>query len=354
MKGLLLKKIKIRCQRLLLRADLCPETNTSIMRKTLLIIALFYSLPLFAQEEELKKNTEKLTPAKADTVQGWKTGGMGSLTFAQVSLTNWAAGGQNSIAFNGALNLFANYKKGHSTWDNNLDLGFGMVRQGLDDVRKSDDRIDFSSKYGRQAFKSKYWYYAAMVNFRTQFAPGYTYPNDSVQISRFMAPAYTTIAMGLDYKPIPNLTLFLAPVTGKITMVNDQTLADAGAFGVAKAEYDTAGTKTKDGSRIRYEFGGYLKFTYKADIGKNATYTTRLDLFSNYIERPQNIDIMWENNLVVKVGKYIGVTFSTLLLYDDDVEVAVDSNDDGVNDAMGPRIQFRQIFGVGFSYKFAK
>lgn len=320
----------------------------------LFFIAVIWSPAAFAQEAELKKNTEKLAPVKADTIKGWKTGGMGSLTFAQVSLTNWAAGGQNSVAFNGALNLYANYKKEHITWDNNLDMGFGLVRQGLEDVRKSDDRIDFSSKFGHQAFQSSKWYYAMMLNFRTQFAPGYTYPNDSVVISRFMAPGYTTLAAGLDYKPIPNFTAFLAPVTGKITFVNDQVLADQGAFGVEPAEYDTAGVKTKNGSRIRYEFGGYFKLTYKKDFGKTATYMTRIDLFSNYLTNPQNIDIMWENNLVIKVGKYIGVTFSTLLLYDDDVEVAVDSNDDGVNDAIGPRIQFRQIFGVGFSYKFAK
>ena len=308
----------------------------------------------FAQEDELKKNAEKVKPTSADTTQGWKTGGMGSLTFAQVSLTNWAAGGQNSSAFNSALNLFANYKKGHISWDNNLDMGFGLVRQGLDDLRKSDDRIDFSSKFGRQAFQSQKWYYAMMLNFRTQFAPGYNYPNDSVQISKFLAPGYTTLAIGLDYKPIKNMTIFLAPLTSKVTIVNDQILADAGAFGVNAAEYDTAGVKTKDGSKIRYELGGYLKFNYKTDIGKSATYITRLDLFSNYLHNPQNIDVMWENNLVIKVGKYIGVTFSTLMIYDDDVEVAVDRNSDGVNDGIGPRLQFRQIFGVGFSYKFAK
>lgn len=323
-----------------------------MIKHILLLAAVLFSGLVLGQEDELKKNAQKLTPGKTDTIQGWKKGGSSSLTFSQVSLTNWAAGGQNSIAFNGALNVYANYKKGHNTWDNNLDLGFGLVRQGLADVRKSDDRIDFSSKFGKQAFGKQNLYYATLFNFRSQFAPGYNYPNDSVVISRFLAPGYFTLALGLDYKPVKNMAIFVAPLTGRITVVNDQLLADNGAFGVEKATYDTAGVKITNGKRTFSEFGGYLKFTYKFDIGKSTTYSTRLDIFSNYLRNPQNLDIMWDNNLVIKVSKYIGVTFSALMIYDDDTNIAVDTNSDGVVDGEGPRLQFRQIFGVGFSYKF--
>lgn len=323
----------------------------------LIILVLIYCLSinynLFAQEEELKSNVETLKPKELDTLDGWKKGGTSTLTFAQVSLSNWASGGQNSVSLNSALNLFANLKRGHALWENNLDLGFGLVKQNGESVKKSDDRIDFSSKYGRKIGESKTLYYAGFMSFRSQFAPGYNYPNDSVKISNFLAPAYTLIALGIDYKPIENLTLFFAPLTGKITFVNNQTLADAGAFGVEPAIYDTSGVKITNGKKIRYEFGGYVRALYKWEISKSAVFTTKLELFSNYVNNPQNIDVQWETNLLVKVGKYIGMTFGTLLIYDHDVMIAVDNNGDGLAAEQGPRVQFRQLFGLGFSYKFS-
>lgn len=319
------------------------------------IICLFLTFyNAFGQEEELKKNADVLKAKKLDTLDGWKRGGTSTVTFSQVSLTNWASGGQNSIALNSAVNLYANLKKGHALWENNLDLGFGLVKQNSESVRKSDDRIDLSSKYGRKIGQSKTLYYAGYLSFRSQFAPGFNFPNDSVIISNFLAPGYSLIALGLDYKPADNFTLFLAPLTGKITIVNDRTLADAGAFGVEAATYDSTGTKLTSGKKIRYEFGGYLRMNFKWEISKSAAFSTRLELFSNYVKEPQNIDIQWETNLSVKLGKYIGMTFGTLLIYDHDVMLTVDSNGDGIAAEQGPRVQFRQLFGLGFAYKFDK
>ena len=85
------------------------------------------------------------------------------VTLAQTSLTNWAAGGQNSVSVNGILSLFANYKEDRSVWNNSLDIGYGLLKQGEDEAfRKTDDKIDFLSKYGQEAFKP--FYYAAMLN----------------------------------------------------------------------------------------------------------------------------------------------------------------------------------------------
>lgn len=319
-----------------------------------LIFLLLISYNAFSQEEELKNNTESLKAKKLDTLDGWKRGGAGSLTFAQISFSNWAAGGQNSIALNSAANFFANLKRGHALWENNLDLGFGLVKQNSENVRKSDDRLDFSSKYGRKIGQSKTLYYAGYLSFRSQFAPGYNYPNDSIKISNFLAPGYSLIALGFDYKPVDHLTIFMAPLTGKITFVNDVTLADAGAFGVTPATYDSLGVRLTPGKKIRYELGGYFRLNYKWEINKSATFVTRLELFSNYVKQPQNIDVQWETNLMVKLGKYIGMTMGTLLIYDHDIMLAVDNNGDGIKNEQGPRAQFRQIFGLGFTYKFVK
>lgn len=320
------------------------------MLKKILILLLLFSISnnvIKAQTTELEDDLKKQSK---DSLDGWKTGGVFSLNITQVSLTNWAGGGQNSISVNGIMSLFANLKKGNSTWDNSLDLGYGIVKQGSDNVRKTDDKIDFMSKYGQKA--TKHWYYAGLVNFKSQFAAGYNYPDDSTEISNFLAPAYVLSAIGMDYKPNDNFTLFLAPLTMKTTIVNVQTLANAGAYGVEKAEYDNLGNILKKGKNIRSEYGGYLRGIFKKDIMENINFQTKLELFSNYAEEPTHIDVNWEVLIAMKVNKYISATISTQLIYDHDVDIAVDSNNDGIVDRVGPRTQFKEVLGIGLNYKF--
>lgn len=120
----------------------------------------------------------------------------------------------------------------------------------------------------------------------------------------------------------------------------DEALSDAGAFGVDM------------GSTMRSEIGGYLRVQFKSDIAKNINYTTRLDLFSNYMNNPGNIDVNWENILTMKVNEFISANFMTHLIYDDDIKVAVDRDGDGITEGTGTRLQFKQLFGAGFNYKF--
>lgn len=308
------------------------------MKKIILSLFLLFTLSSIAQT--------------ADTIKYWKKGGLVSINFSQASFTNWAAGGENSLSGIAIFNTFANYKKDKNTWDNSLDLAYGLLQSGISALRKNEDKIDLSSKYGRYAFL-EHWYYSALINFKSQFADGYNYPNDSVVISRFMAPAYLLGAIGIDYKPNSYLSLFISPVTSKTTFVNDQRLADAGAFGVDKAEYDSIGVKIKDGKLVRTELGGYLRFAYKKDIVKNVNFATKLELFSNYIENPQNIDVNWEVLIGMKVNKYLTANISTQLIYDHDIPVPVEREINGVKEmGTGPRLQFKEVLSVGFSYKF--
>jgi hypothetical protein len=297
----------------------------------------------FGQVTEGEKN---LRTQSTDTLQGWKTGGVVSINLAQTSLTNWAAGGQNSFAVNGMFSGFANYKMGKSVWDNSLDLGYGLLKQGNEDFRKTDDKIDFLSKYGREAFKN--FYYAALLNFKTQFSPGYNYPDATNKISDFFSPAYLLIALGLDYKPNAYFSAFLAPLTAKFTFVNDQTLSGLGAFGV------------NPGETSRSEIGGYFRAIYtkndfKSEFLKNISFTTKIDLFSNYTENPQNVDVNWEILLAMKVNKYLSVNFNTQLIYDDNIQIPVDKNGNGTMEAgesIRSMVQFKEILGVGLSLKF--
>ncbi len=319
------------------------------MKNTALIVTLLCTATLsFAQSTE-KETKEK--SASSDTTKNWKIGGTMGVNLTQVSLTNWAAGGQNSISANGLFSVFANYAKGKVSWENRLDLGYGTNKQGKNaSWWKTDDKIDFTSKYGQKA--SEKWHYTGLLNFRTQLAPGFNYPDDSTKISDFLAPGYVIGALGMDYKPNAHFTAFISPLTSKTTIVNSQVLADAGAFGVAPATVDGLGNILTPGENVRNEFGGYLRLFYKRDVMENINLESKLDLYSNYLDNPGNIDVNWEVLIAMKVNKYISATISTQLLYDDDIDIAIDSNDDGITDASGPRVQFKEVLGVGLLYKF--
>lgn len=299
---------------------------------------------------QITDKEEHLKTISADTLDGWKFHGLTALNLSQVGLTNWAAGGQSSIAVNGIVSLTADWKNGPSTWNNSLDLGYGILRQGnkvlvtTGKFIKTDDKIDLFSKYGRKA--SEHWYYAGLINFNTQSTPGFSYPNDSVRISKFMAPAYLLGAIGMDYKRGDVFTVFMAPLTMKMTFVNDDSLAYHGAYGVEAAQFDDLGALISTGKKFRAEYGGYVRLMFKKTFMENVTLTSKLSLFSNYANNPQNIDINWENLLELKVNKFISATITTHLIYDDDIQI---TDSDG---KIGPRTQFKEVIGVGFSYKF--
>jgi hypothetical protein len=315
-------------------------------RKFISIVILFSIFSLIASSQIT--DVEKTVRSKvADSTQGWKRGGVISINLAQTSLTNWTAGGQNSFAVNGLLSTFVNYRMNKSVWVNSLDLGYGLLKQGATGYRKTDDKFDFLSKFGYEAFKN--FYYAALLNFKTQMAPGYKYTDTGREtISDLFSPAYLLAALGLDYKPSDHFSAFIAPLTGKITFVNNKNLSDAGAFGV------------KPGEKSFSEFGGYVRAIYtrndfKNEFLKNVTFTTKIDLFSNYLKNPQNIVVNWETLIAFKVNKFISANINTQLVYDDKIMIPSDRNGiNGIEPGEGVRskVQFKEILGVGFSYNF--
>lgn len=305
--------------------------------KTIFLFA-FLMLPIIDMSSQVTEAEKQLKTQVADTVMGWKKGGVININTSQTSLTNWAAGGQSSVSVNGLLSLHAHNKKEKSLWENYLDLGYGSLKQKGGDWWKTDDRIDLTSKYGLKAAKNLY--YAALLNFKTQMDAGFNYPNDSVKISDFLSPGYLLLALGIDYVPGKNFTVYFAPFTYKLTMVSDDVLADAGAFGVDPGEHSKS------------EFGGYLRTSFQKDLMENITLQTKLDLFSNYLKNFGNIDVSWETLLSMKVNKFISATISTHLLYDHDITIKKERKDGEDPDEYNSRIQFKEVLAVGLSMKF--
>lgn len=291
-------------------------------------------------------------PLEPDSLKKWNHSATTALNFSQASFSNWSAGGQSSVSATGLLKLSMSYKDPTKIWDNHLDVAFGVIRQGdLGTFAKSDDRIELNSSYGRIAFKS--WYYNMSVNFKSQAAKGYKSPDDSTLISDFLAPAYSTVSIGLSYKSTNDeLHAQVLPLSGKLTYVNNQYLADEGAFGVDGAEYNNAGLLISSGSKIRSEFGGTLKLHYKSKLWENVTIDTKVSLFSNYKDQAGSIDVDWQLLLLMKINKYLSANITTHLIYDEDVSIALDLDSNGVFESSGPRVQFKELFGLGLSFSF--
>jgi hypothetical protein len=270
-----------------------------------------------------------------DTIPNtWKKGGIYGINISQGSLSNWAAGGDDfSLSINSVLSLFAFYKKDKHSWDNTFDFNLGYVNTTSLGSRKNDDRIDLLSKYG-YALNSKL-NVAGLVNMRSQLFKGYTYDGDGIRTlsSSFLSPAYILVSPGLDYKPNSDLSIFVSPVTARWTIVKDDSLSKAGAYGV------------NPGKHSNTEFGAFASINYFKEFNKNITYKSRLDLFSNYKRKPKNVDLYFTNILNVKLSKLLSLTWSVDMIYDDDVRLFGANND-------GAALQLKSLVGIGFLANF--
>ncbi len=299
------------------------------------LLSFFTVFPGISQVTDKEKDVRT---QHSDTLLGWKAGGSFGLTFSQSAYSNWSGGGDNAISGISDLNLFLKKIGKNSAWENTLQIRYGMQQIKNNDLNKTDDFLNFTSKYGYKA--SDHWYYSALVTFTTQMTPGYSSDDANLKISNFMAPAYLFVAAGFDYKLKDYLSVFISPLTSKSIFVLDRALSDSGSFGVTP------------GNSVRSEFGGYIKFFFKHDIVKNVNFQTKLNLFTNYLDKPQNIDVFWEVLLEMKINKFLSANILTNMLYDDNTHVKYDSNGDGILDREGPKLQFKEIFGLGINVSF--
>ncbi len=310
------------------------------MNKKIIIALFLCSLAFYSKSQ----NT--------DTTSYWQVGGVSALTFSQVSLTNWAAGGQNSAAINFHYGMFMDHNKDRLKWHNSLNIAYGLIKQGSNDFEKSDDKIDVHTKIGYQinTANSK-WFFSALMDFKTQFAEGFDPEDNETLISDFMAPGYLVIGTGIDYHPSEFLSFSYVPITGKFTFVRVQELADNGDYGVTPATFDDNGNKLTDGENSRAELGSFFRAKYH-----KGNYESRLELFTNYLENFGDVDINWQNALVMQITKVLSTNFFTQLIYDKDIQIGADDNGDGqILEADGEfrdRVQFKSVIGVGLAFQF--
>jgi hypothetical protein len=300
----------------------------------------------------------------ADTVKPkpieklWKVFGNTSLNFNQVSFSNWASGGEDALSGTAGLNLNANYHKKNLIFENNGTFVYGLIYSQERGLMKMEDRLELNSKIDYKAINS--WHYSLLSSFKSQFAPGYNYPDMTNAVSRFLAPGYLTLSLGMDYAPTKYFSLFISPASGKFTFVLDQKLADAGSYGVRKAVKDSLGNILYHGEPVKPELGMTVNAKIKYEIFKNIVIDSKLNLYDNYLSDDVrdrwNVDVDWENNINFVINSIISSTFNSRMLYDNSIMVPLYNMINGVKTKIGegPRLQIKEAFGIGMVMKLGE
>ena len=289
-----------------------------------------YIVMLFAA---LATITYAQTDDKGYQEGAWVLKGVTGLNMSQTAMANWSAGGENSIAGNAYLNASLTHKKGNWLWVTNMVLDYGLSKTKSQGMRKSSDKIGLSTQLGYST--DNVWFYTLMGDLNTQFAKGYDYPDKEHQISNFLAPAYSNIALGMEWRPKSNYSLLLSPVSTKMTFVTDDYLSDLGAFGV------------DPGDHFKIEGGAFVKARAELPVMENVNLITTADFFTPYSKDFGNIDVNWDVLINMKINKVLSATINTTLKYDNDVKTF---DDNGVK--KGAKVQFKEVLGIGLAYNF--
>lgn len=271
---------------------------------------------------------------KAPLPSNWKKGTLLQLGFTQTSFSNWSAGGNSSVALNAYINYYANYTLKDISFENRVQVAYGFIQSFDDRYKKSDDKFIVDSKLGYKAWD--HVFASAIFNFKTQMSNGFDYPSKAEPRlnSGPFAPAYVSLGLGLDYKPNPTFSLILSPLTGNLVMVEKRSL---------RKKYGNAIDEP-----TRLKLGAQMKGEFKKKINKNLNLETSATFFSDFLGNPENIKINWDLFLDAKINKFFSTSLRTNLIYDDDVLIANKAGE------LAPRVQFKEILQVGFSYTFGE
>jgi hypothetical protein len=282
------------------------------MKKTALYLAIVL-ITISANAQEIAKDTTKL----------WTKKGNMSLLFNQSTYNKkWLGGGTSNIAGNFGLNYDFNYKKGDVVWDNKFILAYGLSKIKDDEkTAKTDDRLELNSLWGKKA--SGQWYYSMFFNFKTQMDSGFD--SNRQLISHFFSPAYFQLGPGMLWKKSNNLSVNFSPATARLIIIHPHFTDFGTSFGVLQ------------GDSSRFEFGASISGYYKFNIMTNVGIENRVNLYANFLDKPQNVDIDYQMNVVMRINKFLSANVALQAIYDDNTIKAV---------------QLREVFGLGVNYGF--
>lgn len=322
------------------------------------LFTLTFGLFLLISASATAQSVDTIQSKKLDStlikkeVSHWEKKNVIGFDLNEIAFVNWSAGGNSAISGLIKGTFTRKYENGNVKWLNELIVRYGISKQDGVELRKTDDAFQFNSTFGYRKDTSSNWFHSAKFNFNTQFTSGYAYPNTDLAISKPFAPAYIFLGIGAEYNnKKKNLQLYISPLTLKNTLVLDQRLADQGSFGVDKAVYDEiTGALISKGKRSRTELGFLFTSNYKTEVFKNINLENKLNLYTDYINNFGNIDVDWQVQLDFIVNKYVRANINTHLIYDHDIKAKEEIAGEQV--IVGPKVQFKQMLGVGLIYSF--
>lgn len=287
------------------------------MKKFLFPLSLFIVGVISAQE------TPENQPV-VDTTKAWSIQGQNTLMLNQAAFSNWVGGGANNVGWLAGANYNLTYEKGKYLWENLIVLGYGQNNtQGIG-TRKTQDVINLSTNFGKEFAKS--WYFSAGASLISQFAAGYEDGNNpaATKISNFMAPGYVNVGAGVTYRPNDNFTTTIRPTNARMTFVLDKDLQTAGTYGLKN-----------DGDSMLFQFGFLATAQYKMKLMENITLLNTGSVFSNYLDHPERLVLMYGAVLNMKINKYISTNVTLDVMYDHN---------------QIQKTQLKQTLGVGLAY----
>lgn len=292
------------------------------------------------------------TPRTQKAPGFWKKKNLVGLNLNEVAFVNWSAGGNSSISALLLGNIERNYRKKMLSWRNSTSMRLGLNAQEGRELRKSEDQIQLNSTFGYRRDSTSNFRYSAKLNFNSQLAKGYKYPNTEKLISKFMAPGYLFIGLGTEYSnKQEDLTVYLSPLTQKSTFVLEDTLANEGMYGVSPAIKDEQGKILIQGEKVQTEVGILITSGYTKEIFTQMNLNNQIVLYSDYINNFGNIDVDWQLNVDMEVNEYLKASIGTHLRYDEDVKFREDVTGDGKIETMTAKIQFKQLLGIGVAFE---
>lgn len=346
---------------------------------TLVTVFMFCASIIWAQVDEQRaaQEKERMDKLKSETnledKEGWLHKTAIGLDLGQLlNINPYPGAGNSRLGFGGALNYNSRYKKGLFQWKNDILFNFSAERTGSGTInansnekqpfRKALDMLQLNTNFGYKFKESSAWAFAVDLGLRTQLLNSYVdsasqliymkelnvAPYKTDLVSKLFSPALITIAPGIEYSKSKDWQIFFSPVGGQITIISDQNIANLGIHG----------TSLKEGSNTDYEtskfaLGALLKAGYKRIYFEKLIVGSALSLFSDYLDNPQNIDVVWQNSLGYELFKGFNLQLKADLYYDDNkTNNITESNAVGGINGSGKRINFIEQLLVTYTRRF--
>lgn len=336
------------------------------MKKTFAVIVLALASAAFAAAQEptaqdaLAEAAQEISEAPQQDAPApkpnyWTNSVELNVGLNQTQLSNWAAGGYNTVTLNSGLDAKADYAKDLASWTNRLQMQYGFLysdeKIGL--IQKNTDRLYLESKFAYKTGPDSKWSYSATFDARTQFSNNFdTYVQDAAGKwsgtlkSGFLAPAYINLGLGMDWAPAPWFSLNVAPLTGSVVIVQIDTLRMN--YGMELIDDTLDPTLSVNYKSVKFQLGAQVKMGAKAKVNDALSLETQLVLFSNYLKNPQNLRVNWDNKISWQLTKFFKVGVDTWLIYDPDVKIYSDKDGKTTD-----RIQFKEFLSFNFTWTFS-